>query len=277
MSRKTTKAFTAANKAAWETSAPLHAEGEAWEQLLASAARPGFSVLDTHLTSVLRGLDLSGKSAVQIGCNNARELLSLAALGIEPALGIDQSGSFLAQGRQLADAAGLSPQLLEADVYDLPAGLGSFDLGLITIGVLNWMPDLPEFFRIAAGLLKPGGALVIYETHPLLEMFDPAAEKPYEPAFSYFERRPHEVTEAIAYDGQDHGEGETGYWFVHGLGEIVTACIQAGIGIVSLQEFAHTIREPEYDIYEGRTAQIPMCYCLVGRKTGAYGQEEPEA
>lgn len=276
MSPKTTADFTAANKAAWETSAPLHTEGEAWEKLLASAARPGFSVLDPHLTSVLRALDLSGKSAVQIGCNNARELLSLAALGIEPAAGIDQSSAFLAQARQLADAAGLSPQLVEADVYDLPAALGPFDLGLITIGVLNWMPDLPEFFRIVAGLLKPGGMLVIYETHPFLEMFDPASEKPYEPAFSYFERRPYEVAEAITYDGQDHGDGETGYWFIHGLGEIVTSCSQAGIAIASLQEFGHTIREPEYDIYEGRAAQIPMSYCLVGRKTGARRRGGPE-
>ncbi|XSG82050.1 MAG: class I SAM-dependent methyltransferase [Methyloligella sp. ZOD6] len=269
MTNETTAAFTAANKAAWETSAPLHAEGEAWEQLLASASRPGFSVLDRHLTAVLRGLNLSGKSAVQIGCNNARELLSLASLGIEPALGIDQSSGFLAQGRQLAEAAGLSPQLVEADIYDLPAGLGAFDLALITIGVLSWMPDLPEFFRIVARLLKPAGALVIYETHPFLEMFDPASTNPYEPALSYFERRPQEVTEAITYDGKDHGDGETGYWFIHGLGEIVTSCVQAGIAIASLQEFGHTIREPEYDIYEGCAAQIPMSYCLVGSKTGA--------
>ncbi len=40
------------------------------------------------------------------------------------------------------------------------------------------MPDLARFFRVVAGLLRPGGQLVIYETHPVLEMFDPEVETP---------------------------------------------------------------------------------------------------
>ncbi len=41
----------------------------------------------------------------------------------------------------MAKAAGLEPRLIEADIYDLPDDLGTFDLVLITIGVLNWMPE----------------------------------------------------------------------------------------------------------------------------------------
>lgn len=266
MSEITRKEITAANRAAWNASAPLHGEGDRWQQLLENAAQPGFSVLDPFLTAILGGLDLKGKSAVQIGCNNARELISLASLGIRPEMGIDQASGFLAQAKQLADRAGLDIQLLEADIYDLPPDVGQFGLAFITIGVLNWMPDLPEFFRITSRLLAPGGRLVIYETHPFLEVFDPASATPFEPAFSYFERRPQKVTEAITYDGRDHGEGETGYWFIHPLGEIVTACAQSGLGIEELKEFGHTIREPEYDLYEVRAAQIPMSYCLVAQK-----------
>jgi len=266
MSDTQTNRFTEANKAAWNASAPLHGEGADWENLLASAAEPGFSVLDDYLTGKLRELGLAGGSAVQIGCNNARELLSLASLGIRPALGLDQSGAFLELGAQLAAAAGQSPKLVEADIYALPDGLGQHELALITIGVLSWMPDLPRFFEIVAGLIAPGGCLVIYETHPFLEIFDPAGEKPFEPAISYFDRSPQEITEAITYDGQDHGDGETGYWFVHTLGAIVTACIGAGLRIELLDELPHTIREPEYDIYEGREAQIPMSLCLIARK-----------
>lgn len=258
--------ITAANRAAWNGSAPLHGKGDGWEQLLASAARPGFSVLDPYLTAVLGKLRLTGRTAVQIGCNNARELISLASLGIRPEMGIDQAGSFLVQAKHLAKAAGLDLQLLEADIYDLPSNVGRFDLALVTIGVLNWMPDLPAFFQVVSQLLTPGGKLVIYETHPFLEIFEPSSAKPFEPAVSYFDRRPHEVSGMIAYDGKNHGRGETGYWFVHSLGEIVTACAQSGLSIVELTEYAHTIREPEYDIYAGRPAQIPMSYCLVAGK-----------
>ncbi|WP_375687500.1 class I SAM-dependent methyltransferase [Pseudooceanicola sp. LIPI14-2-Ac024] len=266
MAEFTRQQITAANRAAWDASAPLHGTGDGWFALLERAGQPGFSVLDTHLTSILDGLALEGKSAVQIGCNNARELLSLAVLGIRPALGIDQSLAFLAQARTLADAAGMDLRLLEADIYDLPGDVGQYDLALITIGVLSWMPDLPAFFHAVAGLIAPGGALVIYETHPFLEVFDPASATPHEPAFSYFDPHPQEVTGAIAYDGKDHGAGETGYWFIHPLGEIVTACVRSGLNLVELKEYSHSIREPEYDIYADRAAQVPMSYSLVARK-----------
>ncbi|MCR9150971.1 MAG: class I SAM-dependent methyltransferase [Rhodobacteraceae bacterium] len=262
----TRAAFTRANRAAWNASAPLHETGEEWEQMLAAAARPGFCVLDETLINLLSGLDLAGKAAVQVGCNNARELLSLAALGLRPVLGIDQSGAFLNQARRLCAVSGLSPRLVEADIYDLPEGLGQHGLALVTIGVVNWMPDLPGFFRAVASLLAEGGVLVIYETHPFLEMFDPAGATPFAPATSYFRRDPFPVTDAISYDGLAHGPGETGYWFVHRLGEIVTSCAGAGLTIVSLGEYAHSNREVDYDIYEGREPQLPLSYSLVARR-----------
>lgn len=260
-------AYRRGNKAAWDASAPAHGTGEAWENLIAKASEPGFSELDETLTAALKGLDLEGRTAVQIGCNNARELLSLASLGIVPALGIDQSKAFLAQGAALSTAAGLSPRLLEADIYDLPEGLGTYGLGLVTIGVLNWMPDLPGFFRAVAGLVGDGGKLVIYETHPVLEMLDPDAEDPFGLAFSYFEKGPVEVPEMIVYDGAPQvASGETGYWFIHTLGEIVTAVIAAGFVLERLEEHPHSNREPDYDKYEEREAQLPMCYTLVARR-----------
>lgn len=259
------KDMTLANKAAWDASAPLHHVGPAWDSLLASASQPGFSVLDACLTETLQEIGIAGRRSVQIGCNNARELLSLAAFGADPALGIDQSAAFLAQGEQLAQAAGLHPRLLEADVYDLPDGLGRFDLALITVGVLNWMPDLPRFFDIVARLMAPGAALVIYETHPILEMVDPNGANPHDLVCSYFDRRPQKSFGAITYDGSEGGGDIVSYWFIHSLGEIVTACVQAGLGLEKLVEHPHSNREVDYDIYAGRTAQLPMSYTLVAR------------
>ena len=264
--RNNIPAITAANKAAWEASAALHATGPAWEKLLSDAAKPAFSVLDEELTATLKALDINGKRAVQIGCNNARELLSLASLGAVPALGIDQSQGFLEQGKVLAKAAGLAPRLQQADIYDLPQDIGQYDLALITIGVLNWMPDLAKFFNAVASLMAEGAALVIYETHPFMEMFDYEADEPHKPSISYFKSAPEEVSDAISYDGLDHGKGETGYWFIHTLGDIVTACANAGLRVENLTEFAHSIREPEYDIYSGQEAQIPMSFKLVARR-----------
>ena len=100
--------FTAANKAAWNASASLHSRGAEWDSLLEQAARPDFSVLDPELRETIRALGLEGKSAAQVGCNNARELLSLASLKVIPSVGIDQSGAFLEQGRVLARKSQIS-------------------------------------------------------------------------------------------------------------------------------------------------------------------------
>lgn len=259
--------YTQANKAAWNASAHLHGQGASWDALLIAAGQPGFNVLDAYLNATLSDLGVEGQRAVQIGCNNARELLSLAALGARPVLGIDQSAAFLAQGAQLAAAARLSPRLLAANVYELPDGLGEHDLALITIGVLNWMPDLPRFFQVVRGLLHPGAHLVINETHPILEMFNPDSATPLVPETSYFEKTPVRIDEAITYDGTDAGSGETGYWFLHTLGDIVTACVQSGFQLQRLEEHPHLNREEDYAIYENQPAQLPLCYTLVAKAT----------
>ena len=83
------------------------------------------------------------------------------------------------KAKTLQAISGHNCQLLCSDVYALPNDIArDFDIGLITIGDLRWMPDLTRFFSIATGLLRPGGRLVIYETHPVLEMFDPHCATP---------------------------------------------------------------------------------------------------
>lgn len=64
--------YTQANKATWNASAHLHGQGAAWDELLQAASQPAFTVLDDCITSTLTQLGVVGRSAVQIGCNNAR-------------------------------------------------------------------------------------------------------------------------------------------------------------------------------------------------------------
>jgi len=259
--------YTRANRDAWDVSAPLHGQGPEWEALLQGFATPGYSVLDETLTATLVALAPQGKRAVQIGCNNGRELLSLAALGAIPALGIDQSSAFLQQAARLAKASGTSCEFICSDIYALEkTDTDQYQLALITIGVLNWMPDLQRFFAVVARLMLPGAVLVIYETHPILEVFDPLAADPFKPQTSYFCKQPQVETAAITYDGSDGGEGAPAYWFIHTLGEIVTACAQAGLIIERLTEHAHCNREVEYQQYQQQSAQLPLCYTLVARK-----------
>lgn len=258
------------NKDAWNESAKLHKDTANWKTLLDSVGKPGFSRLDPTLTQLLIEVGIDGKDVVQLGCNNGRECLSLFGLGARRVVGIDQSEAFLEQARELADASPHSPEFIVADVHHLPASVqGRFDVALITIGVLNWMPDIALFMTHVASALKSGGTLVIYETHPFLEVFDPKAANPLLPASSYFQREPFVLQEAIVYEGETESSAAASYWFVHSMGAIVSGAIAAGLQINHLQEYPHSNREELYDQYENQPAQLPMCFTLTAIKRPA--------
>ncbi len=259
--------YTAANRAAWEASAPYHEEGAEFASLLAGFAEPGFSCLDGILTERLEALRVAGKDVAQLCCNNGREILSVKNLGAGRCVGFDQSAAFLAQARRLAAAGGIDCDFVEGDVYKIPAGYdGAFDIVLITIGVFGWMPDLGAFFAVVDRLLKPGGALLVYEDHPIMNMFEPGAADPHKPVHSYFEAGPIEEQGAIVYDGTPNLPGATQYWFVHKLSDLLSVALDRGLALEHFREYPHNISSVEFDVYNDQPAQLPVSYVLVARK-----------
>lgn len=255
------------NKDAWDASAELHKGTATWNALVASVAQADFSCLDPTITALLQDVGVAGKDVVQLCCNNGRESLSLFGLGARSVVGVDQSRAFLQQAQELAAVSPHAPEFIETDIHHLPERLlGRFDVAMVTIGVLGWMPDVALFMRHAASTLKPGGTLVIYETHPFLEVFDPRAENPLLPASSYFQRDPFVLQESIVYEGTGEAAGPTSYWFVHTLGSVVSGAIAAQLQISHLQEYPHCNREELYDQYEHQSAQLPLCFTLTATK-----------
>lgn len=260
--------YTAANREAWNQSAQLHRDGAEWRRLSEAFAAPGFSCLDPVQTVLLEEAGARGKDVAQVCCNNARELLSVKNLGARRCVGFDQSAAFLAQGRELAEIAGQAIELVEGDVYAIPQAYdGGFDIVLITIGVFGWMPDLPAFFAILSRLLRPGGLLLVHEEHPIMNVFEPTAERPFEPQHSYFRQQPFAENHAIVYYGEDAPEVETHYWFVHPLSAVFSASLAHGLRIERFQEYPHNISSAEFDVYESRDGvELPMSYSLAARK-----------
>ena len=130
------------------------------------------------------------------------------------------------------------------------------------------MPDLGAFFDVIARLLRPGGALLVYEQHPIMNMFEPGAADPMKPVNSYFKAEPFEDVGAIVYDGTQGLPGEPQYWFVHKMSDIMTACLQRGLAIEHFREYPHNISTTEFDVYNEQAAQLPVSYTLVTRKGG---------
>ena len=261
-----TKAFTAANLAAWDEAAPIHRRHNQ-EELLAAFRAPGHSCLDEIETDILLRLGIAGKAVAQLCCNNGQELLSVKNLGAARCVGFEGAPGFVQQGEELAAAAGQDLAFVCGDVYDIdPAYDTNFDLVTITIGVLGWMPDLPRFFGVAARLLKPGGALFIYEQHPVLDMLKPgAAGDPIEWELSYFDKAPYVETQGLDYYGFESYDAKLVTSFSHTMAEILMAGVGHGLAVEAFKEYPHHISNTWYNI-EAAGIGLPMCYTLVLRK-----------
>lgn len=260
--------FIAANRAAWDASAPYHRQSESFEALRQGFAAGGYSCLDEIAIERLTAIGIVGKDVAQLCCNNGRELLSVKNLGAASCVGFDQSAPFLEQARELAAAGTIDCRFVETDANRISNEFdGAFDLVFITIGVLGWMPDLNGFLAVAARLLRQGGALFIYEQHPIMTMFEARdAADPYRLVNSYFKTGPFEDTGAIVYDGTTGLDGPIQYWFVHTMGDIITSCLGQGLRIEHFREYPHNISSAEWDIYDRQPAKLPQSYTLVARK-----------
>ena len=260
--------YIAENKKAWDASAPLHKSSDAWEMQSKGFAKPGFSTFDETATALLKEIGLGGKSVAQLGCNNGREILSALNMGAEVGTGFDQSTEFLAQARELTEISGLNAHFVETNILDIPRDYDAqFDLVIITIGVISWLPDLPALFENIERILKPGGQLFIYEYHPILDIFEPDDPDPFHPKLSYFQQEPYVEDTAITYVGELEKSEALSYSFFHPLGNIMTAFLEAGLTLQHFKEYPHSNREDLYDKYAEREAKLPMCYTLIGSKS----------
>lgn len=262
-----TKAVTSANLAAWDEAAPLHRQHNQ-ATLLAEFSQPGHSCLDAVETAVLEKLGVAGKAVAQLCCNNGRELLSVKNLGARRCVGFEGAPSFVEQGQELAAAAGQELAFVCGDIYDIDAAYdGAFDLVTITIGVLSWMPDLPRFFAVAARLLKPGGALFIYEQHPIMDMIKPgAAGDPIEWELSYFDKSPYVETDGLDYYGDTSYDAKPVTSFSHTMAEAIMAGIENGLLLTHFEELPNHISNTWWNV-EAAGIGLPMSYTLVLHKT----------
>jgi SAM-dependent methyltransferase len=270
--------YRVVNRASWDERAPAH------------AASPGYAVDrfaadPTYLSDVVRfdqprlG-DLSGVRGVHLQCHIGTDTVSLARLGAKMT-GLDFSPAAILQGRRLAELAGADVEFVESDVYGaldvLPRE--SFDLVFTGVGALCWLPDVRAWAGVVSGLLRPGGRLFIREGHPVLWALDEERDDDLLTLqYPYFEH-----AEPLVFD--DPGTYvETDVEFTsnithswnHGLGEIVTAVLDAGLEVTALAEHDSVpwdalpghmteLGGGEYRLTD-RPERLPHTYTLQARK-----------
>ncbi len=163
----------ATNRGTWDTWAPRHARSDFYD---IEGFRRGRDTLTPIETALLP--DVRGRSLVHLQCHMGFDTLSWARRGAV-VTGVDFSDNALATARALAAELHLDARFIESDVYAVPETLPeSFDIVYTSYGAINWLPDLAAWAHVAAGLLCPGGRLVVIDTHPFAWMLPVEIETP---------------------------------------------------------------------------------------------------
>lgn len=253
------------NRRAWDEVASRHAELN-FERTRELLSRNEAAFLDTTFKEYLRNLGIEGKIVAQFNCNNGRELISAVQLGAQRGIGFDFSAEFLDQARSYQAVTGANVEFVETDIYALSGHHSEIaDIMILTSGALCWMPDLHGYFEKAKQVLRPSGSLVIYETHPFVEMFkldrERDAEEPVQPYYSYFMPEPVRSENGLDYYSNTKYGKEIVFWYHHTISHVIQSAIDCGLRLRSFSEFAHDT-DSGYASLRKLSVQLPMSYLL---------------
>ena len=230
--------YVEVNRESWDERAPAHAASPDYG-LDRFVDDPEF-VSDIVRFDLPRLGDIRGVRGVHLQCHIGTDTISLARLGANMT-GLDFSAASLEQARLLSERAGPHVDFVEAEVYDAVAVLGAerFDFVFTGIGALCWLPSIVTWANVVGALLVPGGRLFMREGHPMLWTLDEervGGELTID--YPYFERVEAIVSEyagTYVETAATFTHNVTHQWN-HGLGEIVTALMDAGMDITMLVE-----------------------------------------
>jgi SAM-dependent methyltransferase len=265
------------NRRLWDERAPAHAASPEYGLALYEAD-PAF-LSDVVRFDLPRLGDVSGLCGVHLQCHIGTDTVSLSRLGARMS-GLDFSPASIAVARDLATRAGADIDFHVADVYDAVSvlGRGAYDLVFTGIGALGWLPDIDRWGQLVADLLRPGGRLFLREGHPVLwSLADPRPDGAVVIEYPYFQQAAPTVgDEEGTYVTSDVAFVHTvSHEWNHGLGEIVTALLEAGLVVTGLTEHDSVpwnARPGEMDESDGewrmrdRPERFPCTYTLQARR-----------
>lgn len=226
------------NRENWDDRVRIHADSDFYDL---PGFRAGACALRRFELDELG--DISGKRLVHLQCHMGQDTLSWARRGAAHVTGLDFSEAAIRTARGLAADIGLGDdraRFVTADVYDAQKALDGerFDVVYTGLGALCWLPDLPRWARVVAGLLHDGGVLYLAEFHPFTDILGDDGKSV---EVDYFDEQGTTWDEPHTYtDGPPLARTVSVQW-QHPLGTVVTALAQAGLRIEFLHEHDTTL------------------------------------
>jgi SAM-dependent methyltransferase len=238
------------NRANWDSRVTHH---------VAAYDLDSFRSDSAHLSHVVRfDLPRLGSIAdldvVHLQCHIGTDTLSLARLGAKSVTGLDFSRPALEAATRLAADCGAEIDYVESELYSAVdvLGAGRFDLVYTGIGSLGWLPDIRRWGEVVAALLRPGGRLFIREYHPVLwSLCDPRSDHLLVIEYPYFETPGIHSSEEQSYVAHDEPLTSPDIiHFNHGLAEVITALMNAGMDLKAIEEHDSAPGRPLEDMME---------------------------
>lgn len=230
-------AAVASNRELWDEWAAIHATSDFYDL---DSFRQGGVRLRPYEIEEIGPVD--GKSLLHVQCHFGIDTISWARLGAR-VTGVDFSPVAIALARSLADELGFAEaRFVQSSLDELPDALDEeFDVVYTSNGVLGWLPDIRRWAAVVARFVKPGGIFYITEIHPVAQAFENEGVSPGELVlrYPYWEHRAplRFETHGSYADPTAHVETPYEHGWDHGLGEIVTALVDAGLEIRMLREY----------------------------------------
>lgn len=215
------------NRAVWDMLSPIHASGAFYNV-------QGFLRGDSTLRVLERSLvgSCEEKDLLHLQCHFGLDSLSWARLGAN-VTGVDFSSVAIEKARALAEKIGQSACFVCQDVQQLQLN-AQFDIAVATYGVLCWLEDLEGWASGIYRHLRPGGAFVLVEFHPILEAVWPGKMTG---ARSYFgSKQPNIVHTTGSYADRSAPIAYDEFRWQHPISKVISSLLKVGLEISSFQE-----------------------------------------
>ncbi|HWD40364.1 MAG TPA: class I SAM-dependent methyltransferase [Fimbriimonas sp.] len=256
------------NRDAWERTARNGYANNVAEDV--QMIRDGRTNLMPAEIRVLEGLLTGDERVIHLQCSHGRDALCIWKLGAGEVVGVDITDAMIESARQKSESLGAPATWIRSDVIDAPSDLdGTADLVYTGKGGICWMMGIDRWAATVCRLLKPGGHLLLFEGHPLDFLWETEEDKfVLQEDVSYFMPGP-APERGFPFEAAQSGEPEREVKLtsrIWTIGQVVTACVQAGLQIELLEEHP----EPFWDQFKliptGVLHRLPHTFLLLAKK-----------
>jgi len=256
------------NRETWNKKVEVHAKSDFYNL---EGFKSGTTSLKSYELNALG--NVSGKSMLHLQCHFGQDTLSWARHGAK-CTGVDISDKAIELAKELNEELGLDASFVCCNVLDTSEHIqDTFDIVFTSYGVVGWIPDLRPWAEMIVDRLKPGGTFYLEEFHPIPWMFDYQQDPP---VMRYGYQQKETIYEE--YEGTYAHDGETAitsreYAWNHGIGEVVSALIEAGLTVDYLREYDESpydifpnLVENEQGMFHVKNRLFPLIFEIKARK-----------